>query len=38
MFGITATAALRIGQAILGAVLIGLEVRNALKGQPKNDV
>lgn len=38
MFGITATAALRIGQAVLGAVLIGIEVRNALKGQPKNDV
>ena len=38
MFGITATAALRIGQAVLGAVLIGIEVMNALKGQPKNDV
>lgn len=32
------TAVLRIGQAVLGAVLIGLEVRNALKGQPKTDV
>ena len=38
MFGITAAAALRIGQVVIGVVLVGLEVRNALKGQPKTDV
>ncbi len=37
MFGITAIAALRIGQAVLGAVLVGIEVRDAIKSQPKTD-
>ena len=37
MNGVTATAALRIGQAVLGVILVGLEVRNAFKGQSKFD-